>query len=85
MVYQSIVNLVDSVLGWILNKIPDINLDLGGFSDSIAFLVEKGQALNSIFPIKEALIFLGIAISIKLAMLIFWGAMRAINLIRGAG
>lgn len=85
MILNSILNSVSKVLGWVINKIPDVNIDISGFSESLSFLLDKTESINKLLPIKEAMILVGIGLSIKLAMLVFWGAMRVINLLRGAG
>lgn len=85
MVFEKIVQLVTSVLGWAVKAIPNFNLDLGQFGEQLQFLVDKGKALNAILPIQEAIVFGGIALGIKLALMAFWAAMRLINLLRGAG
>jgi hypothetical protein len=85
MVFEKIVQLVTSVLGWVAKVIPGVNLNLGDFGQQLQFLVEKGKAFNAILPIQEAIVFAGIALGIKLALMTFWAAMRVVNLIRGAG
>ncbi|WP_113676211.1 hypothetical protein [Vallitalea guaymasensis] len=85
MILDSILNAVGNMLNWIVGKIPKVDLSDVDFAGSLTYLVELGKKLNFIFPVKEALIFFGILITIKLALLLFWAAMRVINLIRGAG
>ena len=85
MVYEKIVQLMTSLLGWVVKIIPGINLDMGEFGTHLKYLIDQGKALNAILPIQEAIMFGGIALGIKLALMTFWAAMRVINLIRGAG
>lgn len=85
MLFDAIVNGVNKVLGWVLNLIPDVNIDLSAFTEKFTWLIDKTKAMNAILPLKEALIFCGILLTIKFAILMFWLAQRAINLLRGAG
>lgn len=85
MILESILSAVGNMLNWIVGKIPKVDLSGVDFAESLTYLVDLGKKLNFLLPIKEALIFLGILISIKLALILFWATMRVVNLIRGAG
>lgn len=85
MIVDSILSAVDGVLGWILENIPFINIDLSKFIECFSWLCDLTKSLNYILPIKEALIFVSILLSVRLAMLIFWLSSRLVNLVRGAG
>ncbi|MCT4543527.1 MAG: hypothetical protein N4A63_08295 [Vallitalea sp.] len=85
MILESILSAISKMLNWIVGKIPRVDLSDVDFAGSLTYLVDLGKKLNFIFPIKESLIFFGILISIKFALILFWASMRVINLIRGAG
>lgn len=85
MILNAILSAIDKTLGWALDKIPNINIDLTEFIDKFSALVDMTKALNYILPIEEALIFVGILLGIRFALLLFWASMRVVNLIRGAG
>jgi hypothetical protein len=85
MIIESILRTVGNMLNWIVGKLPRVDLSGVDFGESLKYVVDLGKKLNFILPVKEALIFLGIIVSIKLALLMFWATMRVINLIRGAG
>jgi len=85
MIIDGILTIVGNILGWVLNIIPNINLDTTDFGIKFQQIVDQAKALDTILPLKEAIIFGGVALGIKLALMLFWAAMRLINLIRGAG
>lgn len=85
MIIESILRTIGNMLNWVVGKIPKVDLSGVDFAGSLTYLVDLGKKLNFLLPVKEALIFFGILISIKLALLLFWATMRVINLIRGAG
>lgn len=85
MIIESILKTIGKMLNWIVGKIPNVNLKGVDFASSLTFIVDMAKKINFLFPVKEALVFFGILISIKFAMLLFWATMRVINLIRGAG
>lgn len=84
-IFNSILSAIDNILGWVLNKIPNININLAEFIDRFTYLVDMTKSFNYILPIKEALAYVAILLGIRFAMLLFWASMRVINLLRGAG
>lgn len=85
MLLNAILTSIDNMLGWILDKIPNVNVSLTEFIISFNQLVEGTKAMNYILPIKEALVFTGILLGVKFALMIFWATTRVLNLLRGAG
>lgn len=85
MIFNSILSAVNSTLAWIIDKLPNININLSEFISKFNYLIDLTKALNYILPIKEALVFVGILLGIRFALLVFWAATRVINLLRGAG
>lgn len=85
MVLDLIINAVDSALGWIISILPDLNINLTAFTEKFQWLIDLTKSINFILPIKEAMFFLGVLLGIKFAMLVFWAAMRVVNLLRGSG
>lgn len=85
MILNSILSAINNMLGWVLDKIPNINVNLTEFISKFNYLIELTKSLNYILPIKEALIFVGVLLGIRFALLVFWAATRVINLLRGAG
>jgi len=85
LIFNSILSAVNSTLAWIIDKLPNININLSEFISKFNYLIDLTKALNYILPIKEALVFVGILLGIRFALLVFWAATRVINLLRGAG
>jgi len=85
MIIDGLLGSIGNILGWVLSIIPSLNIDSSQFGIMLTRIIDMSKALDVILPLHEALAFAVIIVGIKGAMMLFWGAMRLINLIRGAG
>ena len=85
MIIDGILSFVAKVLGWVVDIIPGIDIDTADFADKFQAVIDMSKALDTILPLKEAIVFGVIALGIKFALMLFWAAMRLVNLVRGAG
>lgn len=85
MILDLILSNITDILGWVFNKLPNVNVDMVQFIEKLTYLVDLSKSLNYILPLQEALTFASILLSIRIALLMFWASMRVINLLRGSG
>lgn len=85
MIIDGILSIIGNILGWVVNVLPGINIDTEQFTQKFQDLINMSKALDTILPLKEAILFGVVALGIKLVLMLFWAAMRLINLIRGSG
>lgn len=69
----------------IFNLIPKFTVDFSMLNTAINTLVPYFNTVNTIFPLKETFVVLMILVTFSIAMFVFWGVQRCINLLRGAG
>lgn len=85
MVFEGLLRVIGTILKALVLAIPALNIDTSQLTVSVDKIINYAKWLNEILPLNEALIFAIVALTVKGIIFAFWGAMRIINLIRGAG
>lgn len=85
MVLSGILNGIAKILDFIFDLLPSFSLDNSKLSESWEIVNRYLEKANKIFPIDTLMTVIGIFCAFAVAMFAYWGAMRVINLIRGAG
>lgn len=85
MVLSGILNGIANILDFIFGLLPSFSIDDSKLAQSWQIVNDYVEKANKIFPIDTLMTVIGIFCAFAVAMFIYWGAMRVINLIRGAG